>query len=133
MPKDKKIDSYVYLMDIYPTLCEWMGIDIPDTVEGKSLVPLIKGEVSVIRPHLYFAYEDLIRSVKYKGYKLIYYKNAPLHTQLFNVEEDPQEIHNLYEQEEYKEVIEHLNQIMGEYKEEWEDTQHQFTQSFWRE
>ena len=37
IPKTKKVENYVYLMDIYPTLCELTGHEVPDTVEGKSL------------------------------------------------------------------------------------------------
>ncbi|MEG0951376.1 MAG: sulfatase-like hydrolase/transferase [Niameybacter sp.] len=133
MPQDKRIDSYVYLMDIYPTICEWMGIEIPESVESKSLVPLIRDEVETIREHLYFAFEDLIRSVKYNGFKLIHYKNAPEHTQLFNVVEDPDEIHNLYNEETYSQLIEKMTQIMNGYKDTWENTSHKFSAQFWGE
>lgn len=133
IPKNKQIDSYVYLMDIYPTLCEWMGLAIPESVEGLSLVPLIKDEVESVREHLYFAYEDLIRSVKYKGYKLIRYKNAPHETQLFNVKRDLDEIHNLYGQPEYELLTKQMMEMMDEYRRTWEDTDHRFSKSFWRE
>lgn len=133
IPQDKRIDSYVYLMDIYPTLCEWMGLDIPASVEGKSLVPLMKDEVESVRDHLYFAYEDLVRSVKYKGHKLIRYKNAPDHTQLFNVEHDPDELHNLYGNPEYALLTGQLMHIMDTYRNTWENTGHRFSKSFWGE
>ena len=35
-------DSLVELLDIYPTLCELTGIDVPEFAEGKSLVPVLR-------------------------------------------------------------------------------------------
>lgn len=131
LPQNKCIDSYVYLMDIYPTLCDLLGIDTPDTVEGKSLVPLITGTAKFVREHLYFAYTDLIRSVKYKGFKLILYKNALDNTELFNIADDPDEIVNLYGHKDYAEILQRLKEIMQEYRKTWENTGHRFSQSFW--
>ncbi len=36
IPENELRDTYVYLMDIFPTLCEMTGIEIPESVEGKS-------------------------------------------------------------------------------------------------
>lgn len=131
LPQNKCIDSYVYLMDIFPTLCELVGIDIPDSVEGESLAPLIDDTATFVREHLYFAYTDLIRSVKYAGFKLIVYKNAPNNAQLFNLREDPDEIVNLYANKDYSSILTTLKEIMREYKNTWEDTGHRFSQGFW--
>ncbi|MGL4736225.1 MAG: sulfatase-like hydrolase/transferase [Cellulosilyticaceae bacterium] len=130
---DHKVNAYVYLMDIYPTLCELIGIPIPESVEGQSMKAALDGNPFEGREHLYFAYNDLIRSVKSDGYKLIRYKNAPEHTQLFNVDEDPWECHNLYRKPEYQEHIRQLQAVMEMYKETWENTNHPYTQSFWGE
>jgi hypothetical protein len=42
--KAQTIDHAVCLTDIMPTLLELAGIDIPKTVEGKSMIPLFKNE-----------------------------------------------------------------------------------------
>ena len=34
--KNRTSDSYVYLVDIFPTLCEHLGMDVPSSVESKS-------------------------------------------------------------------------------------------------
>jgi len=36
-------DEFVSLVDVYPTLCEMLGLPIPDGVQGRSLWPLLTG------------------------------------------------------------------------------------------
>lgn len=38
----KATDGIVQLMDIYPTLCELAGLQVPDHCEGNSIVPLLE-------------------------------------------------------------------------------------------
>ena len=39
VPEGRRSDAYVYLFDIFATLCELTGTPRPSTVEGESLVP----------------------------------------------------------------------------------------------
>lgn len=45
MPEEnrgKKTNALVELIDMYPTLCEFVGIDVPDHLEGTSFAPLLE-------------------------------------------------------------------------------------------
>lgn len=42
-------DAMVSHIDVYPTLCELIGIDRPDFLQGLSLLPLVSGEATSIR------------------------------------------------------------------------------------
>lgn len=132
IPKNQKRDSYAYLLDIYPTLCDMVDIDIPNSVEGKSLLDSIMHEDIKARNTLYFAYTDKLRSVKNDRYKLIEYmgNNTDI-TQLFDLISDPFEMNNLYEKEEYAEVIKSLRKEMYRYRDEWDDCNHTLGKSFW--
>jgi N-sulfoglucosamine sulfohydrolase len=46
-------DALVSHIDIYPTLCELVGIDRPDFLQGESLMPLIRGEQASIREEIF--------------------------------------------------------------------------------
>lgn len=40
--KEVKVNSPTEFVDVFPTLCEMTGLDTPDNLDGKSLVPVIK-------------------------------------------------------------------------------------------
>jgi arylsulfatase A-like enzyme len=46
-------DAMVSHMDVYPTLCELLGISKPEWLEGKSLLPLLHGETSELHEELF--------------------------------------------------------------------------------
>ena len=96
VPKDERRDALCYLLDIFPTLCDLAGLPTPDTVEGRSLLPIITGEKRSVRDALFFAYGDVQRAVRDERYKLIeYLVNDARTTQLFDVTDDPWETSDL--------------------------------------
>jgi len=42
--KGKRIESFIQTPDIMPTILDFLGIEIPNFVQGKSLLPIIRGE-----------------------------------------------------------------------------------------
>ena len=96
IPRSKS-DALVYLMDLFPTFAEFTGAEIPAGVEGKSLVPLLSGKQTKVRDLLYTAYRDCQRSIRDDRWKLIRYPLVD-RTQLFDLNTDPHESHNLADQ-----------------------------------
>lgn len=45
----KVLDALVSQLDVYPTLCEMLGVEPPDWLEGHSMLPLVRGERDTIR------------------------------------------------------------------------------------
>ena len=89
-----KSDALIYLMDLFPTFCDFGGAKIPAGVEGRSLVPILKGQKGKVRDALYTAYRDCQRAVRDDRWKLIRYPLVD-QTQLFDLTSDPHELHNL--------------------------------------
>ena len=89
-------DSYAYLLDIFPTLCDLAGVPVPDSVTGRSLAPALTDPAHHARERLYLAYWDSQRAIKDRRYKLIEYRagDGPV-TQLFDLETDPWEMNDL--------------------------------------
>jgi arylsulfatase A-like enzyme len=94
VPKDQRRDALVYLLDVFPTLCELNGLDMPKNLDGKSLVKVMTGEQAQVRDSLYFNYKNLQRAAYKDGWKLICYPQIN-HQQLFDLKNDPDEINNL--------------------------------------
>ncbi len=133
---DKKVDDFVYLLDIFPTLCDLCQLPVPSTVDGISMAQLLKQEknnqLAVSRDSLYFAFTDLIRSVKNRKYKLIEACGPERKTLLFNLDDDPQEMHNLADNADYQETVSTLRLLLISHRDEWDDLSHPMGQTFWQ-
>ena len=90
----KRIDEMVYQHCLYATTCDLAGIPIPKTVEFPSLAPLIHGQGQAPYEAMFSYYKSLQRMVRTKTHKLIVYPQIQ-RTQVFDIENDPWEIHDL--------------------------------------
>jgi N-sulfoglucosamine sulfohydrolase len=70
------IDDMVSHVDIFPTICDLLGIEPPAWLQGTSMMPLIRGEADEIHDEIYAevtyhaAYEPM-RGVRTQRYKYI--------------------------------------------------------------
>jgi arylsulfatase A-like enzyme len=94
IPSGRRSEALCYLYDVFPTLCDLAGVPIPETVEGKSLLPIIQGAGQGGRDAIFGAYRDVQRMVRTDRWKLIYYPKVD-RTQLFDLKADPDELHDL--------------------------------------
>ncbi len=113
----------VYLQDVMPTTLEWAGAERPETVEFRSLLPLLRGEREQNYEAIYGGYMNLQRMVTDGRRKLIYYPNAEKYL-FFNLETDPDEVVNLIDEPDYAAEIEsykkQLVQLQGQVGDELE-------------
>ena len=93
-----------YLYDVYPTLCELTDLTPARTVQGKSLMPIIRGEQLAVRDSILCAYRDLHRMISDGQWKLITYPKIG-RQQLFNIAIDPDELNDLSENPEYRDRV----------------------------
>ena len=110
-------DDFVSLVDMMPTFLEMAGVDIPDKVDGCSLLPLLRGETPSDWREDIFAehhgYEPAlctIRMVQTQKWKYIY--NPCSEDELYDLESDPGELHNLAPKLGYKHVLRRMKDRM---------------------
>lgn len=87
-------DALVYLLDIYPTVCELAGAPVPGRIDGRSFADVIAGKTKAARPELFFSYMGVQRAWRDERWKIIRYPNVNV-TQLFDLQSDPDEMHDL--------------------------------------
>ncbi len=113
--------------DIAPTFLELAGVRIPESIQGRSLVPMLKGEEpqSWRKDWLYEYYEypgphDVRknRGVRTERYKLIHYYEPLEEFELYDLQEDPGELHNLYGETRHATLIRDLRQRIRELRKE---------------
>ncbi len=122
-------DALCYLTDVFPTLCELSGTKIPASVDGLSLVPVLK-EDKPVRNHLYYGYRMFQRAISDGIWKLIEYNvKGKRTTQLFNLKQDPYEMENLAKKYKHSKLIKQLRKQMSQACEETYDP----IERFWEE
>jgi arylsulfatase len=111
-------DALVEMVDIAPTLLEAAGVPTPSGMVGHSLTPLLTGQTAKHRDSTYCEHFDssslydpppMAACVRTERYKLSYYRN--LRTgELYDLQKDPGEVHNLWESPNAKDVREEMTQ-----------------------
>ena len=127
VPEGKTVDALTYLYDVFPTVCELTAVACPDTVEGRSLVPLMHGSAERVRETVFAAYRDIQRTVSDGRWKLIrYYVSEETgagtnRIQLFDLANDPGETTELSTLSEHAERIQSLAADMQQWQIETDD------------
>ncbi len=129
VPKAVRCDAPVYLLDIFPTICDMTGVGIPASVEGMSLAPCFGDEAFRGRECLYLAYANSIRGVTDCRHKLVEYACGS--TQLFDLAADPLEMNNLAENSGFAAVLAGLRKTLVKLSAEWDDERHPTGREFW--
>lgn len=133
LPKGLKangdIDEMVQNIDYAPTFLEIAGVEIPEDIHGKSLLPLLKGEHpddwrDAIYYHFYeYPAEHMVKrhyGVRTNRYKLMHFYNDIDVWELYDLQEDPTEMNNIYgkpgTEEITRQLMKRLKELQIEYK-----------------
>jgi arylsulfatase A-like enzyme len=121
VPQGKSSGAFTYLLDIFPTLATLAGANPPRGLDGYDLSPLWRGEKESVRNSLFLAYQDLMRAALSGGWKLIRYPHLN-YTQLFDLENDPDEMHNRAADPSERERVASLMTLLGDWQRSFGDT-----------
>ena len=89
-----KSNEIVESVDIYPTLAELAGIDLPSTLDGRSLGPQLVDAGALGDAAAFGAWQDK-RTVRDDRYRLIVSVSDPHYAELYDHQRDPGELSNL--------------------------------------
>jgi choline-sulfatase len=93
------VNDHVRIVDVMPTILQLLAMDIPKTVQGASLLPLIRGDrldltpvAETWYPRHHYGWSELT-SIRDGRYHFI----AAPRRELYDLQADPGELHNLAE------------------------------------
>jgi arylsulfatase A-like enzyme len=137
-------------VDLAPTILDFAGIQVPESMQGRSLRPLVTAqEVESWRKTAYYSYfenswamrdmsrEDLSdpsfqfwtahrvgrnRGVRTDRYKLIEYYTEDGYAELFDLQNDPNELRNVYGVPELSEIQTQLTAELRALQDQYHDT-----------
>ena len=126
-------------LDIYPTVCDYAGVDIPEGLLGQSLKPILESSPVIVDPgrpgpswrdHLVvetkFGEEigglgTIGRMVRTEEYKYIVYNWGKYREQLFDLHSDPGEMTNLAIESRYNGVLNDHRDLLAMWTERTDD------------
>jgi arylsulfatase A-like enzyme len=97
----RNVDAVTRSVDVMPTLLDLLDLPAPDDIDGRSLVPLMTGQLSTLNldaysesmyPRLRLGWSDL-RALRTGSFKVI----AAPRPELYDLTRDPFEEHNLFD------------------------------------
>jgi len=104
-------------IDLAPTMLALAGVEIPSAMQGKNLMPIVQGKSpSDWRSHFYYEHTyntnpprspiAKVEGIRTERWKYTRYPDAvPVYEQLFDLESDPLEQHNLVAVSAHAEVL----------------------------
>lgn len=111
---ESKLKQLIQNIDYAPTFLEIAGEEVPDEVQGESLVPLFRDKESAWRSSLYYAYYEFGEhavprhfGVRTQTHKLMHFPRSN-EWNLFDLENDPKELTSRYDDPKYGAVREAL-------------------------
>ncbi|MEM9143871.1 MAG: sulfatase/phosphatase domain-containing protein, partial [Bacteroidota bacterium] len=125
------VDQMVQNLDFAPTFLDLAQVPIPKDMQGESLVPLMGGEAPKDwRDAIYYTYYEYPSEhnvnrhygVRTDRYKLIHFYYEVDQWELYDLEKDPQEMHNVYGNPEYGDIQEQMHKKLEEVRLKYKDS-----------
>lgn len=113
-------DALLYMHDLFPTLCELAGLDVPAGLEGKSFANIVRSGKGKGHDYIFGVYIDAIRMIRDGRYKLLWYPKVNRY-QLFDLARDPWELDNLADNPRFAAKVRQLKQKMAEHQDKFGD------------
>jgi hypothetical protein len=88
----KRTDAFASLLDLYPTLADLCGLDIPEHLEGRSLTPVLTGKQRSVRDYIVTTLGRSTFCIRQGDAKLIRFYDGS--EELYDLKRDPYEFRN---------------------------------------
>ena len=134
--RGQKIDTFVEAIDSAPTIMEWLAEEVPDRFQGTSVLPVLHGRGAQHKPQIHYEFdyrqgalaagvenpdEHLMWVLRDAEHKLIHFADANMPPILFDLQQDPQELHDVAADPAYAATLLKLTQQLLRWRMRHED------------
>ncbi len=125
-----KIEKLVQNLDFAPTILDYAGVDIPEEMQGESFRDLVSGKNTDWRDAVYYTYYEYpsVHMVKRhygvatERYKLMHFYYDIDEWEMYDLETDPTEMKNIYDDPDYADVQADLHKKLDELRSYYGDS-----------
>ncbi|MEX2234813.1 MAG: sulfatase [Cyclobacteriaceae bacterium] len=124
-----EINDLVVNIDFAPTLLSVGGVQVPENIQGKSLLPLVEGKRTEWRESVYYHYYEYPDEhrvmphfgIRTKRYKLIRFYGDGDFWELYDLSNDAREMNNLYPGRKYDKLVKALKDDLKSLIQQYDD------------
>jgi len=123
------IDQLMVNIDWATTMLDIAGIPVPEDMQGRSFLPLVKGDTAGWRKAAYYHYYEFPQphhvyphfGIRTEKYTLVRFYGPADAWELYDLAKDPHEMHNVYGEAAYAQVADSLKQQLAKLAEQYKD------------
>ena len=128
--KGTQINQLIQNLDFAPTFLDYAGVKIPEDMQGKSFRNIVNGKSDKWRDAIYYTYYEypavhMVKrhyGIRTKKYKLIHFYYDIDEWELYDLEKDPSEMNNIYNEPKYKSVQENMHKRLIKIRKKYGDS-----------
>ncbi len=128
--KGTQVDELIQNLDFAPTFLDYANIEIPEDMQGESFRNIVNKTKSEWRDAIYYTYYEypsvhMVKrhyGVRTDRYKLMHFYYDIDEWEMYDLQEDPSEMKNIYNDPEYKEIKEMMHKRLTEMREKYGDS-----------
>ena len=110
----QRVNSLAEMVDIYPTLCELAGLELPNHLQGKSLVPTMENPNTIHKKAIFGRYHagETVRTERFQ-----YSEWTNNDRMLYDHRRDPNEDINVVDDPKYAKVVNAMAAVLRKHRE----------------
>ena len=128
--KGIEINELIQNLDFAPTFLDYAGIEIPSNIQGKSFRNIVNQTHSEWRDAIYYTYYEypsvhMVKrhyGVRTHRYKLMHFYYDIDEWEMYDLEEDPSEMNNIYDNPEYVNIKDMMHERLVDLRNKYGDS-----------
>ena len=130
IPAGSEVNALIQNLDYAPTFLDYANVKIPEEMQGESFRKIVSNETEEWRDAIYYTYYEypsvhMVKrhyGIRTDRYKLIHFYYDIDEWELFDLQNDPNEMNNIYSNPKYSEIKEEMHKKLSELRIKYGDS-----------